>query len=88
MELVAKFREEAPDQFLGDDDDGPDFWPSSIPLDAIKEDRWEKYMEQLPHRPRLLRETPRALEEEEECPRIMVKGLISDYDRNKDLSKH
>ena len=72
---------------LGDDEEGPDFWPSSITLGAMKQDRWEKYMEHLLHRLRLLREKPRALEEGEECPRIMVKGLISDYDRNKDLSK-
>ena len=72
---------------LGDDEEGPDFWPSSIILGAMKQDRWEKYMEHLLYRLRLLREKPRALEEGEECPRIMVKGLISDYDRNKDLSK-
>ena len=29
---------------LGDDDDCPDFWPSSISLGALKQDRWEKYM--------------------------------------------
>ena len=72
---------------LGDDEEGPDFWPSSIALGAMKLDRWEKYLEHLLHRLRLLREKPRALEEGEECPRIMVKGLISDYDRNKELSK-
>ena len=56
----------------GDDDDGPDFWPSSIALAQIKNERWEKYLEQLPHRLQLLRETPRVFEEDESPPEVWI----------------
>jgi hypothetical protein len=74
---------------LKDNDEGPDFWGgsgASFALGIIKT-KLETYLGQHGHRERLLREEPRVFGNDETTPQKILSGLVSEYNRNKELSK-
>jgi hypothetical protein len=82
---LAKKHETSFSNEHGEDDEGEDFWASSIALKPIRE-KWEPFLKQYKHRQRILIESPRKVDDDSSVLKTLH-GLIAEFIRGKDLNK-
>jgi hypothetical protein len=86
--LIHNLAKKHETEFSTDHDEGPDFWGGSGASRPIKA-KLETHLRQHGHRQRLLKEAPRLFDDETRpTPRKILSGLVSEYNRKKELSQH
>jgi hypothetical protein len=81
---LAKKHEQAFSEEQGEDDEGPDFWVSSVALSGPIKEKLEPFLKQYKHRQQILKETPRKVDDETSVLKTLH-GLIAEFKRGKDL---